>query len=157
MNYTQNEKIEQVTDTTLVIGVDIGSRTHYARAFDNRGRELTKKVFTFNNDIEGFNSFYHWADAIRTENNKTIVIIGCEPTGHYWFALANYVSDRQMMLVMVNPYSVKKIKELDDNSPRKTDSKDPKTIAKLVVDGRYSIPYMPEGIYAEIRDLVYRL
>ncbi len=33
--------------------------THYARAFDNRGRELTKKVFTFNNDIEGFNSFYH--------------------------------------------------------------------------------------------------
>ena len=34
MNYTQNERIEQVTDTTLVIGVDIGSRTHYARAFD---------------------------------------------------------------------------------------------------------------------------
>ena len=24
MNYTQNEKIEQVTDTTLVIGVDVG-------------------------------------------------------------------------------------------------------------------------------------
>ena len=30
MNYTQNEKIEQVTDNTLVIGVDIGSQTHYA-------------------------------------------------------------------------------------------------------------------------------
>lgn len=56
---------------------------------------------------------------------------------------------------MVNPFSVKKIKELDDNSPKKTDSKDPKTIAKLVVDGRYSIPYMSEVIYAEIRDLVY--
>ena len=56
---------------------------------------------------------------------------------------------------MVNPFSVKKIKELDDNSPKKTDLKDPKTIAKLVVDGRYSMPYMPEGIYAEIRDLVY--
>ncbi len=24
MNYTQNEKIEQVTDDTLVVGVDIG-------------------------------------------------------------------------------------------------------------------------------------
>lgn len=58
-------------------------------------------------------------------------------------------------VLMVNPFSVKKIKELDDNSPKKTDSKDPKTIAKLVVDGRYSISYMPEGIYAEIRDLVY--
>ena len=29
MNYTQNEKIEQVTDSTLVVGVDIGSQIHY--------------------------------------------------------------------------------------------------------------------------------
>ena len=155
MNYTQNEKIEQVTDTTLVVGIDIGSQLHYARAFDNRGRELTKKVFSFGNDLEGFNSFNQWAESLKTENNKTNVIIGCEPTGHYWFALAKYVADHQKTLVMVNPFSVKKIKELDDNSPKKTDAKDPKTIAKLVVDGRYSIPYTPEGIYAEIRDLVY--
>ena len=26
MNYTQNEKIEQVTDSTMVVGVDIGSQ-----------------------------------------------------------------------------------------------------------------------------------
>ena len=26
MNYTQNEKIEQVTDSTIVVGVDIGSQ-----------------------------------------------------------------------------------------------------------------------------------
>ena len=155
MNYTQNEKIEQVTDTTLVIGVDIGSQIHYARAFDNRGRELTRKVYTFENNIEGFNSFNQWTEKIRTENDKTAVMIGCEPTGHYWFALAKYVADHHQTLVMVNPFSVKKIKELDDNSPKKTDRKDPKTIAKLVIDGRYSVPYMPEGIYAEIRDLVY--
>ena len=155
MNYTQNEKIEQVTDTTMVVGVDIGNQTHYARAFDNRGRELTKRVFSFQNDIEGFNSFNIWAESLKNENNKTVVLIGCEPTGHYWFAFAKYVNDHKKRLVMVNPFSVKKIKELDDNSPKKTDLKDPKTIAKLVVDGRYSIPYMPEGIYAEIRDLVY--
>jgi len=155
MNYTQNEKIEQVTDSTIVVGVDIGSQIHYARAFDNRGRELTKRVFSFHNDLEGFNSFNLWAETLKTENNKTAVLIGCEPTGHYWFAFAKYVNDHQKRLVMVNPFSVKKIKELDDNSPKKTDSKDPKTIAKLVVEGRYSIPYMPEGIYAEIRDLVY--
>ncbi len=155
MNYTQNEKIEQVTDATLVVGIDIGSQLHYARAFDNRGRELTKRVFSFRNDIEGFNALYQWANDLRTKSGKTSVMIGCEPTGHYWFALAKYVRDHEMTLVMVNPFSVKKIKELDDNSPKKTDAKDPKTIAKLVVDGRYSIPYMPEGIYAEIRDLVY--
>src|SRR5699024_7272937 len=52
------------------------------------------------------------------------------------------------------PYHVKQIKELDDNSPKKTDLKDPKTIAKLVVDGRYSYPYLPEGIYADLREAV---
>lgn len=34
MNFTQNEKISQVTNTTLVVGIDISSETHYARAFD---------------------------------------------------------------------------------------------------------------------------
>ena len=45
---------------------------------------------------------------------------------------------------MVNPFSVKKIKKLDDYISKKTDAKDPKTIAMLVVDGKYSIPYKPE-------------
>jgi transposase len=52
---------------------------------------------------------------------------------------------------LVNPYHVKQSKELDDNHPSKTDRKDPKTIAKLVIDGRYNEPYIPEGIYAELR------
>lgn len=87
MNYTQNEKIEQVTDSTMVVGIDIGSQIHYARAFDNRGRELTKRIFSFHNDLEGFNSFNLWAETLKTENKKTAVLIGCEPTGHYWFSV----------------------------------------------------------------------
>lgn len=62
MNYTQNEKIEQITDTAMVVGVDIGSQIHYARAFDNRGRKLTKRVFSFHNNLEGFKSFNLWKD-----------------------------------------------------------------------------------------------
>lgn len=42
MSITQNEKISQVTNTTLVVGIDISSETHYARAFDWRGLELSK-------------------------------------------------------------------------------------------------------------------
>ena len=52
MNYTQNRKIMQVTEMTLVVGVDIGSQWHYARAFDWRGIELTRKVFRFSNDLD---------------------------------------------------------------------------------------------------------
>ena len=54
-------------------------------------------------------------------------------------------------MVQENPYHVKRAKELDDNSPSKSDCKDPKTIAMLVKDGRYQIPYMPQGLFAELR------
>lgn len=153
MNYTQNQKIEQVTESTLVLGVDIGSSEHYVRAFDYRGRELTRKVFRFSTDINGFNSFYDWVTQICIKHGKNEAIIGCEPTGHYWYTFYQFVKDHGMKLAFVNPASVKKAKELDDNSPKKTDLKDPKTIAKLVIDGRYSFPYVPEGIYAEIREV----
>ena len=53
----------------------------------------------------------------------------------------------------VNPHHVKKSKELDDNIPDKNDRKDPRVIAGLVKDGRSFRPYIPEGIYAEIRAL----
>ncbi len=46
MNCKQNEKISQVKVSNMVVGVDIGSKTHYARAFNWRGVELGR-VFKF--------------------------------------------------------------------------------------------------------------
>ena len=35
MNYnTQNAKIASITEKTLVVGIDVGSEIHYARAFE---------------------------------------------------------------------------------------------------------------------------
>lgn len=78
-------------------------------------------------------------------------MVGMEPTGHYWFNLAQYVGDFNIKTVLVNPFHVKRSKELDDNNPTKNDRKDPKTIAMLVKDGRYMIPYIPEGVYSDLR------
>ena len=150
MNCKQNQKINQVKDSTLVVGIDIGSTTQYARAFDWRGIELGK-VFKFSNSREGFDSFKNWMRWIQDKNKKSDVIVGIEPTGHYWFDLGAYLEDESILLVMVNPYAVKQTKELDDNSQSKNDNKDPKVIAKLVIEGRYSAPYTPDGVYADLR------
>ena len=150
MNYNQNFRIAQVTESTLIVGVDIGSTTHFARAFSWRGIELGK-VFKFSNTREGFVSFKEWIELLQGRNGKKSVIVGAEPTGHYWFSLGAYLEDEEMPFVMVNPYHVKQSKELDDNNQTKNDRKDPKVIAKLVVDGRYSKPYVPKGVYADLR------
>ena len=128
-------------------------KTHYARAFDWRNYEYSKKPFAFNNDEAGFAAFKAWMEDMADKHGKEAVIPGMEPTGHYWLNLGAYLQEQGMKPVHVNPHHVKKSKELDDNNPNKNDRKDPKTIAGLVNEGRFSYPYIPTGIYAEIRNL----
>lgn len=149
---TQNKRIKEITEATLIIGIDVGSETHYARAFDWRGFEFSKKPFSFSNDEHGFADFKTWMLQIKETNGKDKVVPGMEPTGHYWFNLGKFLQDNGIRPVLVNPHHVKKSKELDDNNPTKNDRKDPKVIAGLIKDGRYMIPYLPEGVYAELRN-----
>ena len=150
MSLAQNSKICQVTEETIVVGVDIASETHYARAFDWRGIELAK-IFKFDSNAEGFVRFDEWLTNLCIKNGKSVMIVGAEPTGHYWFTFGEHLKKQAIKFVFVNPMHVKRTKELDDNRPGKSDKTDPKTIAKLVLDGRYLEPYMPEDIYAELR------
>lgn len=75
----QNQKINQVKKCTLVVGIDIGSTTHYARAFDWRGIELGN-VFKFSNSLEGFQSLSGWMQRIMKKTKKSEVMVGIEPT-----------------------------------------------------------------------------
>lgn len=118
---TQNAKIKDITEKSLVIGIDVGSETHFARAFDWRGYEYSKKPFEFSNTEGGFEAFRTWIEELKGKHGKNKVIPGMEPTGHYWFNLGKYLQDKGMRLVHVNPHHVKKSKELDDNNPNKND------------------------------------
>ena len=150
MNFTQNAKINQVTDKTLVIGMDIAKRTHYACMVDERGL-LLKKSFPVYQSRQGFEFFYDRILDSLKEFNKTDVIIGIEPTGHYWLNLAYFLEERGIPLVMCNPMHVKRSKELDDNLQTKNDAKDALVIARLVKDGRYSFPRILKETEAELR------
>lgn len=151
MNYKQNERLNQLTDETLIIGVDIAKEFHVARAQDIRGIEFGKSI-KFNNSLSGYLEFESWINEIKVVEEKDRVIIGMEPTGHYWLNLARYLKNNEYTVVTVNPMHVKKIKELDDNLQTKTDKKDAKIIAQLVKDARYSTPNLLEGEYEELRN-----
>lgn len=151
MHSTQNDRINQITFSTLIIGVDIAKFRHVARAQDFRGVEFGKPL-TFENNREGFELFVSWFRKIATEQGFKDAIVGMEPTGHYWLNLAHFLKEEQVKYGVVNPLHVKKSKELDDNSPTKNDIKDAKVIAQLVKDGRYAVPSLPQGVYAELRE-----
>ena len=151
--FDKNKKLSFISDDMLILGCDVGSETHYMRAIDTRGRELSKSAFPFNNDSEGFQSAKEWAVQIAAEHNKSQIVLGLEPTGHYWFCLTAWMISNGISVVQVNPYAVKQTKEVEDNSQLKDDTKDPKLIANLVKDGNFGMPYLPEKLYGELRRL----
>ena len=90
---TQNAKIKSITEKTLIVGIDVGSETHFARAFDWRNYEYSKKPLEFSNTEAGFMTLKAWMADLAEKYGKNVVIPGMEPTGHYWFNLGAYLQD----------------------------------------------------------------
>ena len=151
-----NQRLEEITITTLIVGVDIAKTTHWARFTDYRGVEVGKAV-KFKNTSVGFEAIVARIEQVRNskppQKAYDEVIIGMEPTGHYWKAFAHYLMEAGYRVVGVNPYHTKKAKEFDDNSPTANDKKDAITIARLIKNGSFFEPYLPTDIYAEMRVL----
>ena len=150
MNSKENAKINQVTEQTLVVGIDIAKYNHYAVFVDERGRVL-KKAFLVKQTRKGFDTFYQEILDGMKEFGKSDVLVGVEPTGHYWMNLAYFLEDYGIPLVMVNSMHVKRVKELDDNLQTKNDKKDALTIARLMKDGRFTYPKLLRDLAADIR------
>ena len=147
------QKLEAITFSTLVVGVDIAKHNQWARFVDCRGIEHDKAI-KFENNRNGFNEILTRIYQICKKEGFDKVVVGMEPTGHYWKAFANFMlKQAKIAVVLVNPYHTKTAKELDDNSQTKSDKKDALTIANLVKDGRYFETYLPHDIYAELRGL----
>ena len=146
-----NEKLMRITDNTIIVGIDIAKYKHYARFIDYRGNLLYKTI-SFSNNQDGFKKLIEAINIVKEKTGKDDILIGCEPTGHYWFNIRDYLKSKEIELVIVSTYATKNAKEFDDNSPTKSDPKDALVIAKLVSEGRYSIPIAREGVFQEINN-----
>ena len=153
MTNSQNLKFDAIENTDAIVGIDIAKNVHWAEIILPNGKEI-KKSFSFNNNRKGFESLVETVKNVLTMLNFKNVIIGMEPTGHYWKAFARYLKKIDWIkVVTVNPFHVKNAKEFDDNCQTKNDKKDCMTIARLIKDARYFEPYLPEGVWAELRNL----
>lgn len=153
MTKSQNLKFDAIENTDVIVGIDIAKNVHWAGIILPNGKEI-KKSFSFNNNKKGFESLVETVKNVLKMLNFKKAIIGMEPTGHYWKSCARYLKKIDWIkVVTVNPYHVKNSKEFDDNCQTKNDKKDCITIARLIKDARFFEPYLPEGIWAELRNL----
>ncbi len=151
MRGMRGKKVRAVREGMLIVTVDIGmaSNTGYCTTVD--GRDL--KPFKFENSREGFEKFWHSIVASKNRFRCNEVMVGYESTGPYAEPLAHYLMDKPVTIVQVNPLHTKRLKEVNDNSPLKTDDKDPRVIADVLRLGHALSVVVPEGDAAYLRRL----
>jgi len=146
------EKLREVNQKKLLVGIDAAKDRHWATIGDIRGRELMKP-FKFDNSQEGFNLLERRIKSLGGFSNPE-VMLGLEPTGLYWKPLGAYLRNRNYRLVLINPSYTHKTKELQDNSQTKHDRKDSRLIQTLLREGKFLEPIIPKGDYARLRRLI---
>jgi transposase len=146
MNY--NQKIDLAQKANLFVGVDIAKMNHGVSLKDRTGKEICKP-YMIANTRSGFESLL----PILQPYNKNEVLIGMEPTGHYWKCMAYFLQDQGYKPVLVNPFHVSRTKEVMENTKSKTDLKDSKLIGLMVKEGKFLEPLLLTGAYADLREL----
>ena len=153
MKDIKTKKAKLINGKILIVTVDIGKimNTGYWRCPD--GREC--KPFEFFNNGRGFNKFLSIILKVMNIYNLKDMVVGFESTGPYGEPLIHYLRKRDVKLVQVNPMHTKRLKELQGNSPNKTDRKDPKVIADIIELGHALTLVVPEGTAAVLRRLTH--
>lgn len=136
---------------TLLMTVDIGKDNHWGYFRCPDGRE--SKVFEFKDSRGGFECFYKESCSFAKAHGLSKFMFGYESTGSYGKPLLHFLRKKEVSLVQVNPMHTKRVKELDGNSPNKTDKKDPRVIADIIELGHSLQVIIPEGAAAELRSL----
>jgi len=73
----QNQRIERITTSHLVVGIDMAKETHVAQATNFRGIVISKRHIS-----EGFEKLIRWMSELQEKHRLKKLIIGMEPTGH---------------------------------------------------------------------------
>jgi transposase len=151
MDKIKAKKLRRVNAETLIVTIDMGKTTPvgYCRCPD--GTEV--KPFEFANTRAGFIKLWNCIVQTKTAKSLKEVVVGYESTGCYAEPLLHFFKDKPVRLIQVNPLHTKRLKELNGNSPHKTDQKDPKVIADIIELGHGLTVVIPKGAAAELRRL----
>jgi hypothetical protein len=139
----KTEKRSIVNGKTLIATVDVGKQAMmgYWRCPD--GSDI--KPFEFSNHRQGFEAFYRKIYEAQKAYGLEEIVVGLESTGCYGEPLIHDLRKHGVRVIQVNPLHTKRVKDLEGNSPLKTDRKDPKVIADIIGLGHFLKVVIPEG------------
>lgn len=136
----------------LCVSFDISKYFHVAMIHNGLGEIVTP---TFEVDIyqSGLDQLCQAMDQAKSRTQAKIVLVGMEPTSHYFENLARHLLQRSQPVKLINSFSVKQNREQQLMRREKTDQIDVAAIGDLLRRGE-GTPYKPpSGLYLQLQQL----
>ncbi len=149
MKNSTAERLRQVPDGCLIIGVDPHKKKHAVVAMTLDARVWAKHKFE--NTRLGFVELAKWAREQMETTGSHNIMFAIEAGGHYWRNVAYYLDSNGLALRLVSPFTLKRRREGDDLNRRKNDYRDAEMAAELLRTGKFVNTRLPYGIWAELR------
>ncbi len=131
------------------VGVDTGKAFHLLVAQGPDGRRAKgHKVLVGRRSFEQADAqLQSWFPGVTRDQ----MLVGLEFAGHHGFTFARYLADRGYHVVNVLPAHTHRAKEIEDNSPLKSDAKDAEVVCSLLGHGVFvRFPFLVRP-YLELR------
>lgn len=130
----------------ILVGIDVAKDKHDCFIMNSDGETLTK-VFTFPNNLDGFNFFYEKISSVSNPKDK--IKVGLEATGHYSYNLLGFLLNKGLPTFVINPLHTNLFRKSLTLRKTKTDKVDSKTIAMMLMADVALKPYTDTSYHNE--------
>jgi transposase len=140
------------SEQILCVSLDISKYFHVAMIHNGLG-EIVKPAFEIDFYQSGFDQLCQAIDQAKAETQAQVVLVGMEPTSHYFENLARHLLKRCQAVTLLNSFTVKQNRDQQLMHHEKTDEIDSAAIGDLLRRGE-GTPYKPaQGIYLQLQQL----
>ncbi len=141
-----------VPEKILCVSIDVSKDFHVVLLHNGLGEIVTP---SFEIDIfrSGFEQFCQAVDEAVAGAKAQVVLVGMEPTGHYYENLARHVQEMGQKVTIINSFAVKENRRQQMMAHEKDDDIDAAAVGDLLRRGEGSPFQPPRGVYLQLRQL----
>jgi transposase len=136
----------------LCVSIDVSKDFHVVLLHDGLG-EIVLPSFDVDIFRTGFEGLCQAVDKAVARIEAQVVLVGMEPTGHYYENLARHIQQTGQKVTIVNSFAVKENRRQQMMAHEKDDDIDVAAIGDLLRRGEGSPFRPPTGIYLQMQQL----
>lgn len=127
----------------IYVGIDVAKDKHDCLISNSDG-EILFPVFTISNDLIGFSLLLQRIQSCS--NNPETIKIGLEATGHYSNNIADFLTNKNYHIFIINPLHTSLYKKSLSFRKTKTDKADAQSIVSMLMTQKLT-PYAPASYH----------